>query len=123
MNYQVSVDKTFSAAHALRGYKGKCERMHGHTWKVRVTLSGKKLDTLGMLMDFTEIKSVLSRIIDRLDHVVLNEVAPFTKINPTAELIGKHILIEFRSKIKNKNAKVSAVTVWESETTSATVSG
>lgn len=120
MKYTVSVTRTFSAAHALREYKGRCERLHGHTWKVRVALTGSKLDKTGMLVDFTDIKMSLDRIIENLDHHYLNEIAPFLKINPTAENIAAFIYRQLRSKI-GRGVTLSEVEVWESEFSSAIV--
>jgi 6-pyruvoyltetrahydropterin/6-carboxytetrahydropterin synthase len=88
MNYTASVIKTFSAAHALRGYKGRCEHLHGHNWKIRVAVSSEKLNEIGMVMDFTEIKALLDTLLQNLDHKYLNEVSPFDTINPTAENIA-----------------------------------
>jgi 6-pyruvoyltetrahydropterin/6-carboxytetrahydropterin synthase len=121
MKYEVSVIKWFSAAHALRGYKGKCERLHGHNWKVKVTLVSGKLDKTGMAMDFTDIKSALDGVLSKFDHCFLNEAAPFDKINPTAENIAEVILKNIAGKLP-KAVKVHEVEVWESETSSAAVS-
>jgi 6-pyruvoyltetrahydropterin/6-carboxytetrahydropterin synthase len=120
MKYQVSVIKGFSAAHALRGYKGKCERLHGHNWKVKVTLGSGKLDKTGMAMDFTDIKAVLGGVLLKFDHCFLNETAPFDKINPTAENIARVIFEDMAGKLP-KAVKVHEVEVWESETSSAAV--
>jgi 6-pyruvoyltetrahydropterin/6-carboxytetrahydropterin synthase len=121
MKYKLSVVKGFSAAHALRGYKGKCERLHGHNWKVKVTLVSGKLDKIGMAMDFTDIKAVLDQVLIKFDHCFLNETAPFNKINPTAENIAR-VIFEGMAKKLPKNVKVYEVEVWESETSSASVS-
>ena len=120
MNYKISVIRYFSAAHNLRGFKGKCEKLHGHNWKVKVSLGGTKLNKTGMLMDFTDLKAVVDSVLSRLDHVYLNEVAPFDKTNPTAENIAGHIFGAVKKKIKS--AKVEDVEVWESESSSAVVS-
>ncbi|MDR0823363.1 MAG: 6-carboxytetrahydropterin synthase QueD [Endomicrobium sp.] len=120
MKYQVSATKTFAGAHFLRGYKGKCENLHGHNWKVRAAFSGSKLDKTGMLLDFTDIKAALDKIMLYLDHKCLNEIAPFNKTNPTAENIAAFIFKELKC-VQSKNAKIAEVEVWESETTSAIV--
>ena len=75
--FQVSVEETFSAGHALRGYKGKCENLHGHNYRVRVTLEGPELDSIGLLFDFTQLKQVMREVIARLDHQFMNDLAPF----------------------------------------------
>ncbi|MDR0956649.1 MAG: 6-carboxytetrahydropterin synthase QueD, partial [Endomicrobium sp.] len=95
MKYKLSVTKNFAAAHCLREYNGKCENLHGHNWKIRVAFWGTKLDDKGMLVDFTDIKRHLYKIISYLDHKFLNEISPFDKINPTAENIAMFIFKQF----------------------------
>ena len=90
--FQVSVDETFSAGHALRGYKGKCENPHGHNYKVRVTLEGPQLDSIGLLYDFTHLKQRFAASFAALDHKYLNDQAPFDAVNPSAENIARHFL-------------------------------
>ena len=92
--YEVSVDETFAAAHNLRNYKGKCENLHGHNYKVRVTLSGKELDSTGLLYDFVHLKQVIQGVIRSLDHIYLNEFPPFDVLNPSAENIARYIYDE-----------------------------
>ena len=89
--YSIKVEAYFSSAHNLRGYKGKCESLHGHNWKVEVTASSKSLDKIGMVLDFTFLKAKLSKILERLDHKYLNKIAYFRKVNPTSENIAKYI--------------------------------
>src|SRR6185369_13023787 len=88
--FEVTVDQTFAAAHALRNYKGSCENLYGHNFKVRVTMDGEKLDEAGMLVDFIDVKNLMTKIMLRLDHQNLNEVTPFTVINPSAENIAEY---------------------------------
>src|SRR4029079_13876216 len=84
--YEVMIEEEFSAAHALRGYKGKCENLHGHNYKVQVYVRGAQLDHIGMLVDFTQLKAVTRDLIRSLDHQHLNELKPFdNEINPSAE--------------------------------------
>ncbi|MFA7074191.1 MAG: 6-carboxytetrahydropterin synthase QueD [Endomicrobiaceae bacterium] len=120
MKYKLSVIKYFSSAHALREYKGKCENLHGHNWKVRVCFAGTKLDGCGMLIDFTDMKKYLDTVILSLDHKFLNETMPFDKINPTAENIASFIFSQMQ-RFETENAKVYEVEVWESENSSVTV--
>ncbi|MDR0822728.1 MAG: 6-carboxytetrahydropterin synthase QueD [Endomicrobium sp.] len=120
MKYKLSVAKSFAGAHCLREYKGKCENLHGHNWKIRVAFCGTKLNSQGMLIDFGDIKKHLDKIISYLDHKFLNELTPFDKINPTAENIASFILGQLKS-VETKNAKVSEVEVWESHSSSAMV--
>ncbi|GHT51310.1 6-carboxy-5,6,7,8-tetrahydropterin synthase [Endomicrobiia bacterium] len=121
MKYKLSVAKSFSSAHCLREYRGRCENLHGHNWKIKVTFYGTELNSQGMLIDFSDIKKHLDKIISYLDHKFLNEIAPFDKINPTAENIASFILEQLKL-IETKNAKISEVEVWESQSSSAMVS-
>ena len=120
--YEVSVDETFSAGHALRGYKGKCENVHGHNYKVRVTLAGKELDSVGLLYDFVHLKQVIQVVIGSLDHRFLNDFAPFDSINPSAENIALYIYDETSKQMKQteNGAGISSITVWETDVTAAT---
>ena len=110
MSWTLKVRDTFSAAHYLKEYKGKCERIHGHTFQVEVAIRAQELGATGIGFDFTEIKKVLAEALP--DHALLNEVFPF---NPSAENIARHLFGELK-----KNYPVESVTVWESEDASAT---
>ena len=120
--FEVSVDETFSSGHALRGYKGKCENVHGHNYKVRVTLAGPELDSIGLLYDFVHLKQSIQGVIRTLDHRFLNDFAPFDTVNPSAENIARHIYEEISKQMKTvpNGAEISQVTVWETDVTSAT---
>ena len=120
--FEVSVDETFSAGHALRGYRGKCENPHGHNYKVRVTLQGPELDSTGLLFDFVHLKQVLYGIIGALDHRYLNDQAPFDTINPSAENIAKYLYDQTSQHLpkSSHSAKIASITVWETDTSSAT---
>jgi 6-pyruvoyltetrahydropterin/6-carboxytetrahydropterin synthase len=120
--YEVSVDETFAAAHNLRNYKGKCENLHGHNYKVRVTLSGKELDSTGLLYDFVHLKQAIQGVIRSLDHTYLNERVPFDVLNPSAENIARYIFDETAKQLpKSPNgAEIVSITVWESDVTAAT---
>lgn len=120
--YEVSVDETFAAAHNLRNYKGKCENLHGHNYKVRVTLAGKELDAAGLLYDFVHLKQVIQGVIRSLDHKYLNELPPFDVLNPSAENIARFVYDQTAKQLHaNANGTgVASITVWESDVTSAT---
>jgi 6-pyruvoyltetrahydropterin/6-carboxytetrahydropterin synthase len=120
--YEVSVDETFAAAHNLRGYKGKCENLHGHNYKVRVTLAGKEVDSVGLLYDFVHLKQVIQGVIRSLDHKYLNELSPFDVVNPSAENIAKYIYDQTAKQLHQapNGAGVSSITVWETDVTAAT---
>jgi 6-pyruvoyltetrahydropterin/6-carboxytetrahydropterin synthase len=113
--YSIKVEATFSSAHNLRGYKGKCEELHGHNWKVEVTAQSRNLDKTGMVLDFKFLKDRLNVILEDLDHKYLNKVKPFDKINPTSENIARYIYDRLKPKIKN----LKSVTVWENSSSSA----
>ncbi|MDD5449978.1 MAG: 6-carboxytetrahydropterin synthase QueD [Candidatus Omnitrophica bacterium] len=114
--YKIKVISDFSAAHMLRGYKGKCENMHGHNWRVEVSVYSDKLNGLGMVADFTELKKELNAVLEGLDHKNLNDLAYFKKSNPTSENIAKYIY----DRVNGQWSMVKAVTVWESDRSSAT---
>jgi len=120
--YEVSVDETFAAAHNLRNYKGKCEDLHGHNYKVRVTLAGPELDATGLLYDFVHLKQVIQGVIRSLDHKYLNELKPFDVLNPSAENIARHIYEQTTQQMRTtaNGAAISSITVWESDVTAAT---
>ena len=120
--YEVSVDETFAAAHNLRNYKGKCENLHGHNYKVRVTLAGKEVDATGLLYDFVHLKQVIQGVIRALDHKYLNELPPFDVQNPSAENIARHIYEQTSKQLPQaaNGAGVASITVWETETAAAT---
>ncbi len=123
--YEVTVEDTFAAGHYLRNYKGKCEKPHGHNYKIRVTLAGHQLDSAGLLLDFKDLKEVMRHVIDRLDHQMLNDIAPFTVLNPSAENIAKYFYDETNARLRNTTngrVRVKDVTVFETETTTATYS-
>jgi len=112
--YQVSVEQHFDAAHFLRGYRGKCEALHGHRFRVVVKLRASQIDDIGMAYDFTELKRQLGDILSRFDHSCLNDVTPFDKINPSSENIAATIYNELNPKLTVKTAILSSVEVWES---------
>ena len=116
MVYSIKVEGTFSSAHNLRGYKGKCEELHGHNWKVEVNVTKDKLDKAGMLLDFKYLKMKLNKVLEKLDHKYLNNIAYFKKVNPTSENIAKYVYDE----ISRKGLRIKSVTVWENATCSAT---
>ena len=103
-------------------YKGKCENPHGHNYRVRVTLRGTKLDKAGLLLDFKDLKEVMKHVIDRLDHQMLNEIEPFTAVNPSAENLAKYFYDEAGTRLKSLTdgrVVIGDVTIWETDTTTA----
>jgi len=115
--YEIKVIDEFSGAHSLRHYKGKCESLHGHNWGVEVLVPDSKLNALGMVMDFKDLKSELKKVLSLLDHKYLNSLPYFKKKNPTSENIAFFIHKELSKRIKRR-LKVS---VWETESSAASV--
>jgi 6-pyruvoyltetrahydropterin/6-carboxytetrahydropterin synthase len=116
--FEICVEHTFAAAHALRNYRGKCENLHGHNYRVQVAIAGAALDENGLLYDFAELKGRLRKTSEYLDHQFVNELKPFDEINPSAENLAKFICDEIQKDLKN--AAVSWVKVWETDTSAAT---
>ncbi len=117
--YELMIESKFSAAHQLRGYQGACERLHGHNWRVTVAVTAERLNEQGLAIDFQELKKALREVLDQLDHTLLNEIFPFTQINPSSENLAKWIYDNVTKKINDDDLEVSSVTVWESDTASA----
>jgi 6-pyruvoyltetrahydropterin/6-carboxytetrahydropterin synthase len=112
--FEVSVEQSFAAAHALRNYHGKCENVHGHNYRVRLTVAGEKLDANGLLVDFVQVKRLMHKVIDYLDHRFINDLPPFTEINPSAENIAKYFYDELYADLA-----ISEVKIWETDTSVA----
>lgn len=121
--YELTIIANFSSAHCIRGYEGACENLHGHNWKVEVSVEARGLDRLGMVMDFKAIKERTREVAGRLDHKYLNEVAPFDRINATAENLARFIFDELSATIAGAGIRVSKVRVWESDTAAAAYTG
>ena len=100
--FEISVDYTFAAGHALREYKGKCENVHGHNYKVRVTLAGDKLNAAGLLMDFVDLRGEIKGLVEKLDHRFLNDIPPFDQLNPSAENLAKYFCDGIEAQAKNQ---------------------
>jgi 6-pyruvoyltetrahydropterin/6-carboxytetrahydropterin synthase len=119
--FEVAVEQTFAAGHALRNYKGKCENVHGHNFRVQVVIEGERLDDTGLLVDFIDVKDTMRSIIDRLDHVFLNDIVPFDVKNPSAENIAEYFYQELARGLKSSvPVRVREVKVWETDIQSAT---
>jgi 6-pyruvoyltetrahydropterin/6-carboxytetrahydropterin synthase len=118
--FEVCVEETFAAGHALRNYKGKCENVHGHNYRVRVTIEGEQLDSTGLLVDFVDVKRLMGGAIEYLDHRFINDLDPFDKINPSAENIAKYFYDRLHNGLKNEPpVRISEIRVWETDTSSA----
>jgi 6-pyruvoyltetrahydropterin/6-carboxytetrahydropterin synthase len=120
--FELTVEDTFAAGHYLRNYKGKCENPHGHNYKIRVTLAGKELDRAGLLLDFKDLRGVMRHVIERLDHQMINDIEPFTVLNPSAENIAKYFFDETSVRLRQATdgrVNVKDVMVFETDTTTA----
>ena len=118
--YEILIKSDFSGAHNLRGYRGRCEQLHGHNWKIEARFEKDTLDDIGMLADFKVLKSKLKTILKKLDHTYLNRLGAFKRKNPSAENIARFIFEELKSFIREKDLFVKSVSVWESDTSCAT---
>jgi 6-pyruvoyltetrahydropterin/6-carboxytetrahydropterin synthase len=119
--FEVTIEETFAAGHALRNYRGKCENVHGHNYRCQVTLAGAELDSIGLLVDFVELKRVVHSVLDRMDHQWLNDFPPFDVLNPSAENMAKYIYDQVSEGLKDtKGVRLGAVKLWETDTASAT---
>ena len=121
--FEVTVEDTFAAGHYLRNYKGKCENPHGHNYRVRVTLAGRELDQAGLLLDFKDLKRVMKPVIDYLDHRMMNDLEPFTTLNPSAENLAKYFFDQTNERLKqhtNGRVEIKRVPIWETDTSIAT---
>lgn len=114
--YEIAVEDTFDAAHCLRDYEGTCSRLHGHTYRVRAAFRFASLEDTGLAFDFRNAKSVLSEIVEHLDHQYINDLPEFSVQNPSAEAIAKHIF----DRVKGSVPQTYSVSVWETPTSCAT---
>ena len=114
--YELTVERTFAAAHHLRGYKGACGRPHGHNYRVQIGVAGSQLDQQGMLMDFGQLKSICDEVIAELDHTDLNDHPAFADANPSSENLARYIFTQVVARLKQSSVRVRAVSVWESDT-------
>ena len=114
--YEIKVRSSFSAAHNLRNYRGKCENLHGHNWNIEAIFAYKELSRAGMAVDFKEAKSLLDALLEKFDHSYLNETGVFKRLNPTSENMAKLIY----DGLKKNNRYITSVSVWENENSCAT---
>ena len=118
--YEILVKSDFSGAHNLRGYKGKCEELHGHNWKIEARFESRDLNDIGIAVDFKELKNRLKKILKELDHGYLNKIHAFRAKNPSAENIAEYIYVRLRKTIRKKGVSIKSVSVWESDSSCAT---
>lgn len=121
--FEVTVEAMFSSGHYLRNYRGKCENPHGHNYKVLVTLEGKELDHSGLLLDFKLLKQVMRPVVEYLDHQMINDLEPFTTVNPSAENLAKYFYDETNKQLfemSGGRVRVKQSTIYETDTSMAT---
>ena len=119
--FEVTIEETFAAGHALRNYRGKCENVHGHNYRCQVTIEGSDLDHIGLLVDFVELKRVVHSVLDRMDHQWLNEFPPFDVLNPSAENMARYIYQQVAEGLKvREGVRIGLVKLWETDTAYAT---
>jgi 6-pyruvoyltetrahydropterin/6-carboxytetrahydropterin synthase len=121
--YELKIVTQFAAAHRLRDFQGKCEQLHGHNWKVEVYIQADQLDSAGLVRDFGEIKAMTKEVLQGLDHHYLNELVPFQTENPSSEHIARYLFQQLSDRLNDGRAKVSKISVWESDTSCATYLG
>jgi len=119
MSFSVCKDFRFAAAHQIRGHRGGCENLHGHSYRVRVWVRASALDALGMVVDFADLKAAMEEVVGPFDHAFLNEVPPFDQRNTTAELVAQHVFTELRRRLDDERVRVARVEVWESDSAGA----
>jgi len=112
--FEVCVEHTFAAGHALRNYHGKCENVHGHNYRVQVCVAGGELDETGLLYDFSDLKKRLRATSEYLDHQFINDLKPFDQVNPSAENLAKFFFDEIQKDLPG--ARIAYVRVWETDT-------
>ncbi len=112
--YKLCVESDFSAAHRLINYPGPCQRVHGHNWKVKATITANNLNELGMVIDLYDLKKILDDCLKQFDHRIINEVQPFDKINPTSENLAKYIY-EFIEKQLPEKINLFQIEIFETE--------
>ncbi len=118
--YKLAIHTSFAAAHCLINYQGDCENLHGHNWKVEVTVTAQELDKAGLGIDFKILKQETNTILRTLDHKYLNELPPFREISPSSENISRYLYEELSKRLNDGNVKVESITVWESDKAAAT---
>jgi len=111
--FELTVKSSFAAAHRLREYGGKCENLHGHNWLVEVRVATESLNSIGLAIDFKDLKAATEEVLQRLDHGCLNDIEPFDKLNPSSENIARWIFEALKERLLDHPVSLSRVSVWE----------
>ena len=114
------IERNFSSAHQLRGYRGKCENLHGHNYRIEIYARGSELDHIGLLVDFVELKAAADEVVQYLDHRNINELEPFVELQPSAENLAKYILERVGAKVTDDRVQIYKVRCFETPTSVAT---
>lgn len=114
MPYSISRSFEIAAAHHIPGHPGDCRRLHGHTYRLVVHVAARQLDALGMVLDFAALKQAVEAVAGGWDHRVLNEIPPFDRLSPTAEVIAEEVYRGVSGRIDDERVRVEKVEVWES---------
>ena len=117
--YELKVTTDFAAAHQLRNFRGECEKLHGHNWRIEVIVSGDRLNQAGLLIDFKDVKTAAKKILEELDHSYLNDLPQFKNENPSSENIAAYLFKRLSSELNKSHLKVTKVTAWESDSACA----
>ena len=117
--YELKVITDFAAAHKLRNFRGECEKLHGHNWRIEVALSGDRLNEAGLLIDFKDVKTAANNVLGDLDHSYLNDLPQFKNENPSSENIAAYLFQRLSSELNKSHLKVTKVTAWESDSACA----
>ena len=118
---EVFKEAWISSAHRLRDYKGPCENLHGHNYRIRIYVGATELNEVGMVIDFKVLKQAMKQVCDRYDHTYLNELEPFDELNPTAENICRHFFTEVDRLVADGLVRVTRAMVWETDGSCAIV--
>src|ERR1700682_4253629 len=120
--FEVMIERNFSSAHQLRGYKGKCENLHGHNYRIEIYARGRELDNIGLPVDFVELIREADEVAQYLDHKNINELEPFVELQPSAENLAKYILERVAQRLDDGRAQIYKVRCFETPTSVATYS-
>ncbi|HSB05916.1 MAG TPA: 6-carboxytetrahydropterin synthase QueD [Thermodesulfobacteriota bacterium] len=121
--FEITVHSHFSGAHRLRYLRGRCEALHGHNWKIEVSVVSNRLNREGIVLDFGVLKQKVEKIMKSLDHTYLNDLPYFDEREPSSEIIAKYIFDQLKTELNRYPVKLKRVTAWESDTASATYFG
>jgi len=119
--YEIKIITDFAAAHHLRNFRGKCENLHGHNWKVEVVFRGNKLDESGVLVDFAEVKQATRELLGEIDHQYLNDLPFFRENNPSSENIARYLFEHLSKRLDSEVLRLYSVSAWESADSCATI--